>query len=419
MKRLDYKWVLLGFLFVTFFLELGSRQLYGAALPKIKLDFAALGVTDTQLGTVGSVFSAVFGLSLMVSGLAADLFGRKRVIVLGTLLFSLAILGTGFASGLVGLIVAYGVFNAMGQCCIAPPCYSLISQHHVETRATAMGIFQCALYLGVVLGSVFAGLLAESGAGGWRIAFWIFGGVGVAWALALHFGLRDTRPPALSSDSQLLNLSTSQPSVRDAFLALLRKPTAILIAVAFGMYTYASLGIRLWSAAFMVREFEGVGLARAAFHSVFWLNLGSFAGLMLTARFMDRVGVRRPKVRLEISVLGFLLCILPVVWVARSAGLAECCEALGTLGFTFGVYEAAHYPAMFDCIAPRYRSAATGMTGAYAFVFGSAGPAVLGWMSEHLSMRTGLMSLSAFFVAGALVLLPALFVFFRRDYVGD
>lgn len=410
LKRIDYKWVLLGFLFVTFFLELGSRQLYGAALPKIKVDFAALGVTDTQLGTVGSVFSAVFGLSLMVSGLAADLFGRKRVIVLGTLLFSLAILGTGFASGLVGLIVAYGVFNAMGQCCIAPPCYSLISQHHVETRATAMGIFQCALYLGVVLGSVFAGMLAESGAGGWRIAFWIFGGVGITWALVMKFALRET--PIVAAKGE-------KATLKDAFLALLRKPTAILIAVAFGMYTYASLGIRLWSAAFMVREFEGVGLARAAFHSVFWLNLGSFAGLMLTARFMDRVGVRRPKIRLEISVIGFLLCILPVVWVARSAGLAECCAALGTLGFTFGVYEAAHYPAMFDCIAPRYRSAATGMTGAYAFVFGSAGPAVLGWMSEHLSMRAGLMSLSAFFVAGALVLLPALAVFFRRDYVGD
>ena len=405
-----YKWRLLAFLFVTFFLELGSRQLYGAALPQIKLDFASLGVTDTQLGTVGSVFSAVFGLSLMVSGLAADLLGRKRVIVLGTLLFSLAILGTGFATGLVGLIVAYGVFNAMGQCCIAPPCYSLISQHHVGTRATAMGIFQCAVYLGVVLGSVFAGMLAESGAGGWRSAFWIFGAVGVVWALVMAFAIRET--PIAAADGE-------KATLKDAFLALLRKPTAILIAVAFGMYTYASLGIRLWSAAFMVREFEGVGLARAAFHSVFWINLGSFLGLMLTARFMDRVGVRRPKVRLEISVLGFLLCIMPAIWVARSTGLAECCTALGTLGITIGVYEAAHYPAMFDCIAPRYRSAATGMTGAYAFVFGSAGPAALGWMSEHFSMRTGLMSLAVFFAAGAIVLLPALFVFFRRDYVGE
>ena len=72
MRDKSYKWWLLAFLFVTFFLEQGTRQIYNAALPQIKLDFAALGVTDTQLGLVGTVFSAVFGLSLVGSGFAAD-----------------------------------------------------------------------------------------------------------------------------------------------------------------------------------------------------------------------------------------------------------------------------------------------------------------------------------------------------------
>lgn len=410
MARIPYKWLLLGLLFVTFFLELGSRQLYNAALPQIKVDFAALGVTDTQLGTVGTVFSAVFGLSLLVSGLAADFFGRKRVIVIGTALFSLAIAASGFAGGLVALIVCYGVFNAMGQCCIAPPCYSLISQYHVETRSTAMGVFQSAVYLGVVLGGAFAGLLAGSGEGGWRLAFWIFGGTGVLWAVVMRFAVRE--PPLPKSDG-------GKATLKDAFMALLKKPTAILIAVSFGMFTYASLGVRLWTAAFMVREFEGVGLACAAFHSVFWINLGSFVGLMLTARFIDRIGVRRPRIRLEVSFLGFLLCIVPTFLFARAADFTSCCASLAVLGLAVGVYEAAHYPAMFDCIAPRYRSAATGMTGAYAFVFGSAGPAVLGWVSDHFSMRTGLASLSFFFLAGALILLPALLWFFKRDYIPE
>ena len=68
--RLKYKWWLLAFLFVTFFLEQGTRQIYNAALPQIRADFLANGVTDTQLGMVGTVFSAVFGLSLVGSGLA-------------------------------------------------------------------------------------------------------------------------------------------------------------------------------------------------------------------------------------------------------------------------------------------------------------------------------------------------------------
>lgn len=404
----SYKWWLLLFLCVTFFLELGTRQIYNAVLPQIKLDFVKYGVSDAQLGMVGSIFGTVFGFSLIGSGLAADFFGRKRVLVIGTLLFSLGVFFSGFAAGLGCLIACYGVLNAVGQCCVAPPCYSLISQHHdLDTRSTAMAIFQSAVYLGVILSSVFAGFLAETGDGGWRRAFWIMGGIGVSWALIMQLFMRNTPQPS----------TTEKVTVRDAFNALLKKPTAILIAVAFGMYIYAQLGIRLWTPMFFVREFKGVGVAKAAFHAVFWINLGSLIGTLLTARILDRIGKRRSSIRLEVSALGFVLSALPIVWVARTSGFTDCCVALGVLGLANGVYEASHYPAMFDCIAPRYRSATTGLTGCWAFVFGSAAPAVLGWMSERFSLRTGFLSLSIFFLAGAVVLLPAIIKFFKQDYI--
>ena len=407
MRDKSYKWWLLAFLFVTFFLEQGTRQIFGATLPQIKLDFSALGVTDTQLGMVGSVFGAVFGVVLVGSGLAADFIGRKRVLVFGTLLFSIGVLGSGFASGLGAMVVCYGVLNAMGQCCVAPPCYSLISQYHdTSTRSTAMGIFQSAVYLGIVVTSVCAGALSDMGAGGWRRAFWLFGGIGVAWALVMQLGMRNTRQVAAEGGA----------SIKDAFLALLTKPTAILIAVAFGMFMYASLGIRLWMTPFIVREFH-VSTASAAFHGVFWINIGSLVGLMVSARLVDRFGRGRPRIRLDVSALGFFLCVLPMVWLSRVTGLVECCVAMTALGLTIGVYEAAHYPAMFDCIAPRYRSATTGLTGCWAFVFGSAAPAVLGWMSETFTLRTGFLSLSAFYLAGAVALLPAIVWFFRKDYI--
>ena len=86
MNKSGYKWALLVFLFVAFFLELGTRQLYNAVLPQISVEFKRLGVSDAQLGMVGSVFGAVFGVALVASGLVADFFGRKRVLVIGTLL---------------------------------------------------------------------------------------------------------------------------------------------------------------------------------------------------------------------------------------------------------------------------------------------------------------------------------------------
>ena len=409
--RGKYKWVLLSFLFVAFFLELGSRQLYNAALPQIRLEFLRLGVTDAQLGAVGSVFAAVFGLALVASGLAADFFGRKRVLVGGTLLYSAGVMGSGFAGGVGALILFYGVLNALGQCCVAPASYALISKYHKRTRSMAMAIFQSAVYLGIILSSVFGGVLAEMGEGVWRWAFWITGAAGVAWAAAMHFGMRP-EPPGEGEGG-------GDASVKEAFFALLGKPTAILIAVAFGFFMYASLGIRLWTPMFLTRSFDGVGTASAAFHGVFWLNAGSLASCLVTARLIDRFGVGRPSVRLEVSLLGFLLSIGPMLWVAHAGSFSECCAAMAVLGTTVGVYEAAHYPAMFDCIAPRYRSAATGITGCMAFLMGSLAPATLGWMNDHMSMRAGFASLGWFYLAGAIVLLPALFWLFKKDYIAD
>ena len=235
-----YKWLLLAFLFVTFFLELGTRQVYNAVLPQLKIDFAAAGVNDAALGTVGTVFGAVFGMTLLASGLAADFFGRKRVIVLGTALFSAAIFGSGFAGGLGLLMICYGVLNAMGQCCVAPASYSLISQYHDNsTRSTAMAIFQTASYAGIILCSWLSGVFADAGAGGWRKAFWLFGAIGLVWAIVMQWKMRDTKQPEAGdtesvrqkegqqaydrkegqqaydsknlSTSQPLNLPTSQP----------------------------------------------------------------------------------------------------------------------------------------------------------------------------------------------------------------
>jgi len=380
-------------------------------LPQIKLDFLKFAVSDTQLGLVGTVFSAVFGVALVGSGLASDFFGRKKVLLIGVALFSLGVMGCGFAQGIGCMMICYGVLNAVGQCCIAPPCYSLISQYHVRTRSLAMTIFQSAVYFGIILSSLAAGWLAEMGEGGWRRAFWIVGALGLAWVVLMQFGLRN------DGQSEPTGAVTEKASVKDALFALLKKPTAILIALAFGMFIYVSIGVRIWMTAFMARTFEGVTLTQAALHSVLWPYLGAFLSSMAIARLIDRWGVKRPRIRLETSAVGLVLSILPIVLVGCAQTLTGCCAALFVHGLMFGVYEASHYPAMFDCIAPRYRSAATGLTGCLAFLMGSLAPAVLGWIGEHFSMRTGVMSLGIFYLLGAIILLPAIFVTFARDYI--
>ena len=129
MKKVDYKWVMLALVSAAYFLAQGSRQIYAAVLPDIK---AALGgnVSDTSLGLVGSAFTWAFGIMMPFAGLAADFFRRKWILVIGSLLFSIGILLSGFASGIGLLLIAYGIMNGVGQS-LMPPCNSsLIGQFH-------------------------------------------------------------------------------------------------------------------------------------------------------------------------------------------------------------------------------------------------------------------------------------------------
>ena len=399
---------MLAFLSVTYLLEQGTRQVYNATLPQIRLDFLQQGVTDAQLGMVGTVFGAVFGLSILFSGFAADFLGRKRVVVVGTLLFSLGVLMTGFSSGLWALIAFYGVMNAIGQCCVAPPCFSMICQHFEKNRCMAMGIFSSCNYLGVIVCSVLSGVIGGLGSGVWRWAFWGFGAFGVMWAFGLQKVLRRDEPQT--------NVSTqNRQKFRDAFEAFVGKPTAVLLVLAFGMLIYANLGIYLWTPTFLMRTFDSLTLAEAAFHAVFWSSVGSMSGLFITARVTDGLVAHCPTARFDMTIVGMALCALTVLGLAAAPTLVICCLGLFAFGFARGVLECTVYPAMFDVIVPQFRAACTGMAGCWAFLFGSLAPFALGWLGERFSLRTGIATLTVFEVVGVVLLVIARTKFLLKD----
>lgn len=401
---------MLALLSVTYLLEQGTRQIYNATLPQIRLDFLQYGVTDAQLGMVGTVFGAVFGISILFSGFAADFLGRKHVVVVGTLVFSLGVLLAGFAAGLWELVAFYGIMNAIGQCCVAPPCFSLICQYFEKERCLAMGLFSSCNYLGVVVCSVLSGVIGGLGSGVWRWAFWLFGAFGILWAVGLQKFLRGDTPAAMEGRQ-----GPTPPRLRDAFAAFGGKPTAILLVLAFGMFIYVNLGIYLWAPTYLMRTFEGMTLASAAFHAVFWSSIGSISGLLFTARLTDRLVVYRPTARFEMTIVGMVLCVVTVLGIAVARSLPQCCLGLLAFGVARGVLECTVYPAMFDVIVPQFRAACTGMAGCWAFLFGSMAPAVLGWMSQRFTLRTGFASLTAFVLTGVALLAFARLRFLRRD----
>ena len=401
---MNYKWRALFFLWVAFFLQQGTRQIFSATLSSIQ---GSLGVTAAQIGLVATVFTFAYGLSVPFAGVTADLLNRKWMVVSGVFVFCLGIFASGFVSALGLLIVTYGLLNGFGQSFYYPSATSIIGQLHKETRATALSILQMGLYAGIIGCSAAAGWLADSGANGWRIPFWIFGGVGILWAVVLAVGLHGTE--AANQDVA----ANQKATLREAFAVFVANPSAVMLAVGLGMMIYVDVGFKTWMPNHLESSF-GMAKGSAALNAVLWHYLGAFVGVTLGGRISDRFVKRRPSVRMEVNIVG-LACAVPfIVWMAYAPTLMTCCVAMALFGIFRGVYDSNLLASLLDLIPSRYHASGAGIMLCFGFVFGSTSPVVLGVLKERFTSAAGLASLAAFYLVGALVIAGARRIAWRR-----
>ena len=406
----NYKWVMLGLLAVTYFLMHASRQVFNASLPQIKLDLAGSGATDAQLGLSRTIFLFAYGCMVPFAGIAADFFRRKWVIVLGVAFFSTSVFFTGFADSMLMLFVLYGMMNGIGQCMIPGPASSLIAQFHTETRSTALSIYQSALYVGVIVASVIGGWLGGTSQGGWRYAFWGFGGVAVVWVFLLSVFLRNT--PALEVAEK-----ETKPTFRDALSAFFSKPSALLLTFAFGMLVFGSNCFRTWMPAYLQQAGWDLTPGAAAFHAVFWYYVGSFLGIFGGARASDRLSRIRPGIRLTIMAVGLAIAAPTMALMVNMPCLWLSCVVMFFFGLGNGFFDCNLYAGLFDVVAPRYRAASMGLYLCGAFLIGCPATAVLGWVGHHYSLAFGMAIFGGTYGLGAVAIFIARHVFYRRDAV--
>lgn len=410
----NYKWIALALLWVAFLLQQGTRQLFGPSIPAI---CGSLGVDKVAIGVVGTVFAMMYGVCVPFAGVTADLFSRKWMVTAGVAVFSLGIFLSGFVASVGLLVVTYGVLNGLGQTFYYPSASSLVSQLHKESRATAMSILQLGLYIGIVGSGGLAGYLAGRGGESWRTPFWIFGGVGLAWAVALALFLRNT-PPAARAGA-----AAKKPRIGEAVRAVFAKPTALCVALGLAMMIYVDIGFKNWMPTHLQAAFLGdCPFLRqwAGLHAVLWHYLGAVVGILAGSRLGDRVAKGRPGIRLELGVAGLGLAIPFIVWMALTPSFGLCCAAMFGFGVFRGVYDSNFMASFFDVVNPRYHASGVGIMMCIAFLFGSLSSTVLPWIAQAFggNMSYSMASLAAFYLAGALVVLVARTCFLARDYEG-
>jgi EmrB/QacA subfamily drug resistance transporter len=139
------------------------------ALPTIQNE---LGVSPGTLPWVINAYILAFGGLLLFGGRMGDLFGRRRMLQVGMMLFTVASLLAGFAETGAVLIAARGL-QGIGAALTAPNALALIATTFPEgaPRNKAMAVYGAMSGLGIVAGLLLGGIL--TGTLGWRWVFFI------------------------------------------------------------------------------------------------------------------------------------------------------------------------------------------------------------------------------------------------------
>ncbi len=145
-----------------------------------------LGIQD--IGYLSSAFIIFFTLSVIPFGIWADRAKRKNVIALAVAVWSLATAFTAFASNFITLFLSRMVLG-VGEAGYSPSSAALISDYFGRARrARVMSWWATAGLIGLMVGTIIGGVVADLHYGAWRLAFLFTGIPGlllafIAWRL--------------------------------------------------------------------------------------------------------------------------------------------------------------------------------------------------------------------------------------------
>jgi EmrB/QacA subfamily drug resistance transporter len=168
----------LALILVASFMVVLDFTIVNIALPSMERDF---GVATSVVQWVVTGYAIAFSGLLILGGRAADMLGRRRIFIVGLIVFSLASLAGGLAGDPV-LLVASRIVQGAGAALVAPAALSLITTSFPPgpRRTRAIGLYGSMASVGFVAGQVLGGVLVEWTS--WRAVFLVNVPVGLAAA---------------------------------------------------------------------------------------------------------------------------------------------------------------------------------------------------------------------------------------------
>jgi EmrB/QacA subfamily drug resistance transporter len=173
------RWLSLMILCTGFLLIVVDMTIVNVALPSIQRD---LGYSQSGLAWVINAYLIAFGGFLLLAGRLGDLFGRKRVFLIGLGIFTAASLLCGLSFNPTMLIVArfvQGIGGAVSSAVILAMIVTLFPRP--DEQAKAFGVFSFIASAGAALGLLAGGLITQSVS--WHWIFFVNLPIGIATAV--------------------------------------------------------------------------------------------------------------------------------------------------------------------------------------------------------------------------------------------
>jgi MFS family permease len=378
-----------------------DRVCISIAAPAIKAD---LGLDDAQMGYVFSAFTLAYALFEVPAGWLADRFGARLMLTRIVVWWSGMTAATGAAQGFASLVALRALFG-MGEAGVLP---SLARAFRLwlpaRERGRAFGLTIMAAALGGAATQPIAVAILERVS--WRVAFPIFGAVGVVFAVAWFWWFRDDpREHRGVNAAELAEIGADPPDAehpRVPWSTLTRSRNlmalcAMYFGAIYGWYFYLT-----WLPTYLLRargfELSAVGWLAAL--PLLGIAVGSLAGGLLAdalvRRFGARVGLRLPGM---VGLPAAALAILAAVG-ARDPHTSAFCLAAAAMLAALGVA-----PAWSVCLAigGRHAGVVSGAMNTFGNLGGVVSPVVVGWcLAWWNSWDTPLYTVAALYAFAAI-----------------
>jgi EmrB/QacA subfamily drug resistance transporter len=184
------RWTLIAVALGTFMTYL-DNNIINVAIPTIQRD---LHLSESGIEWIVSAYILLFAGLLLAGGRLADVFGRKRLFVVGLTIFTAASLLAGL-SGQVDLLIASRALQGVGAALLTPTTLAILTAAFPEPKeqAGAVGLWSAVGALALAVGPLLGGILSEDA--NWHWIFFINVPIGIATVALGAWAIPDLEPP--------------------------------------------------------------------------------------------------------------------------------------------------------------------------------------------------------------------------------